>query len=126
MTVASAAAVGCALVAGAWPASAAAPAAAAGTGWHAAIQVPGLSSLPHYGGSVQVSAVSCPSPGNCAVVGSYLDKSNHTQAFVTGESGGRWAIGRVHDHEGSAAYTMRILRQERILRDHGSQLGRSM
>jgi hypothetical protein len=64
--------------------------AAVATGWHAAIQVPGLASLPHFGGSVQVSAVSCSSPGNCAAVGDYQDGAGGQNVFTAEEVHGTW------------------------------------
>jgi Big-like domain-containing protein len=84
------AAMGCgALLVGAGPASAV-PAASASQPWGAAIQVPGLALLPHYGGSVQTRAVSCASPGNCSAVGNYDDTSGDRQAFVASEVHGTW------------------------------------
>jgi hypothetical protein len=59
--------------------------------WGGALEVPGLGTL-NVKGEVDGVVVSCASVGNCAAVGSYADKSNHTQAFVTGEAGGRWAM----------------------------------
>jgi hypothetical protein len=35
-------------------------------------------------------SVSCPSAGNCAAVGAYLDKTGRIQAFVIGQRGGTW------------------------------------
>jgi hypothetical protein len=78
-----------ALLAGAWPASAV-PAAGASQPWGAAIQVPGLALLPHYGGSVQTRAVSCGSPGNCSAIGNYDDGSGGGNVFTAAEVNGKW------------------------------------
>ena len=98
----STAVVGSGLLAGAGPASAvtaagvipaaagATPAAAVTPPWRAAIQVPGLSSLPHYGGSVGVAAVSCPSAGNCVAIGNYQDGTGVANAFTAAEVNGSW------------------------------------
>jgi hypothetical protein len=85
----SAAMACCALLVGVWPASAV-PAASASQPWGAARQVPGLASLPDYGGSVQTRAVSCPSPGNCSAVGNYDDGSGDDHVFTVAEVNGAW------------------------------------
>ncbi len=61
-------------------------------GWHwgKAGNIPGLSAL-NAGGFASVQTVSCVSPGNCVVGGSYLDGSGATQAFVASQTGGHWA-----------------------------------
>lgn len=41
-------------------------------------------------GKGTVTAVSCASPGNCAVVGQYTDASSVTRAFTADERGGVW------------------------------------
>jgi hypothetical protein len=41
-------------------------------------------------GKGTVTAVSCASPGNCAVVGQYTDASNVTRAFTADKRGGVW------------------------------------
>lgn len=43
-------------------------------------------------GQTDATVVSCVSSGACALSGDYMDKAHHTQAFVTGEAGGRWAV----------------------------------
>ncbi len=55
--------------------------------WGRATEVPGLGSL-NKGGFAQVNSVSCPSAGNCAAGGFYLDGSGHRQAFVASERNG--------------------------------------
>ena len=57
--------------------------------WRAAEEVPGTGPL-NAGGIATTSSVSCPSAGNCALDGSYLDNSGHTELFVVSESNGRW------------------------------------
>jgi hypothetical protein len=65
--------------------------AAGGVSWGRVIEVPGLGALnTGKGGSAEVSAVSCASPGNCAAGGYYTDKHGHGQGFVAGERDGRW------------------------------------
>src|SRR3984957_20683479 len=73
---------------------AAVPAARASQPWGAAVQVPGLALLPHYGGSVQPRAVSCPSPGNCSAVGNYDDRSGGGNVFTAAEVNGTWRAAR--------------------------------
>src|SRR5260221_2353438 len=57
--------------------------------WGKAIEVPGLGAL-NKGGNAQVRSVSCPSAGNCAAGGFYLDSSQHGQGFVVSERNGTW------------------------------------
>ena len=57
--------------------------------WGPAIKVPGLAAL-NTGGNAGVSAVSCPSAGNCTAAGDYKDQAGHTQGFVAAERHGRW------------------------------------
>jgi hypothetical protein len=57
--------------------------------WGTAIQIPGTGQL-NAGGSPQVSSVSCPSAGNCAAGGWYLDSSHNRHAFIVSERNGRW------------------------------------
>ena len=57
--------------------------------WGLAIQVPGIPALSKDGGGLG-SAVSCASPGNCAVTGVYLDAHGHQHAFVADEKNGTW------------------------------------
>lgn len=58
--------------------------------WGKAQNIPGLSTL-NLGQDAAALSVSCASPGNCAVGGSYLDGSDQTQAFVATMSSGHWA-----------------------------------
>ncbi len=56
--------------------------------------VPGLRALEH-GGAADVAgswidSVACPSAGNCAVGGAYLDNSGNQYVFVAGERNGVW------------------------------------
>jgi hypothetical protein len=53
--------------------------------WQQAMVIPGLDSS-----SSQALSVSCPSVGNCTVVGWYRDASNARQAFVEDEVNGSW------------------------------------
>src|SRR6266487_4683701 len=57
--------------------------------WRKAIEVPGSGAL-NKGGLALAVSVSCPSAGNCAAVGDYLDGSGHLQAFVVSERDGHW------------------------------------
>jgi hypothetical protein len=70
-------------------ASAAVVASVQGGQWQTAIEIPGTASL-NAGGLPQVAALSCPSAGNCAVGGWYLDSSGNRHAFVADERNGRW------------------------------------
>jgi hypothetical protein len=56
--------------------------------WGSAIEAPGIPFL-NYGGSL-ATAVSCPSDGNCSAGGTYLDASDHLQAFAINETSGSW------------------------------------
>jgi hypothetical protein len=60
----------------------------AGGTWGSAIEAPGIPHL-NFGGSL-TAAVSCPSDGNCSAGGTYLDGSDHLQAFVISETSGSW------------------------------------
>src|SRR5215471_14687547 len=42
------------------------------------------------GGGAQLDSVSCASAGNCSAGGFYMDSSQHSQAFVAGETNGTW------------------------------------
>ena len=57
--------------------------------WSKAIKMPFLGIL-NWGGSAQVSSVSCATAGNCAAAGSYRDRSGHAQAFVVSLTNGVW------------------------------------
>ncbi len=85
-----AAGVATAGVADAWavPATSASAATTAG-GWGKATGVPGLAAL-NKGGNAGVSGVSCPSAGNCAAAGNYLDGHGRGEGFVADERRGQW------------------------------------
>ena len=57
--------------------------------WGTPQPIPGLAAL-DVGHGASVGGLSCASPGNCAVGGSYTDASNRRQAFVATEIGGTW------------------------------------
>jgi len=57
--------------------------------WGSAIEVPGTATL-NSDGYASVLSVSCAKPGNCTAGGSYLDGSDHYQAFVASETNGIW------------------------------------
>ena len=61
----------------------------AGVSWGSAIDVPGTAGL-NAGGAATVNSVSCAGAGNCATGGSYVDGSNHRQAYVAAEHSGAW------------------------------------
>jgi hypothetical protein len=61
--------------------------------WDAAQELPGSAAL-NAGGNLVPNAISCASPGNCAVGGNYTDGSGNIQAWVADEAGGAW-----HDAE---------------------------
>jgi hypothetical protein len=67
--------------------------------WGKAMQLPGSAGLAP-SGSVQVSALSCASAGNCAAGGSYFSDGDQ-QAFVASEKNGTW--GNAIEVPGSAA-----------------------
>ena len=58
--------------------------------WGAGKPVPGLKQL-NDGASALVGAVSCSSPGNCGVGGTYADGDDAPQAFVADEVHGVWS-----------------------------------
>ncbi len=62
--------------------------------WRPYRRIPGLLALEHHGdpeiAGSQIDSVACPSAGNCAVSGSYIDKSGSQHAFVAVEQNGRW------------------------------------
>ena len=64
-------------------------AAALGTSWGKAVQVPGTAVL-NSGSNADVNAVSCVAAGACVAGGFYTDGSGHEQAFVVSEKRGRW------------------------------------
>ena len=55
--------------------------------WQQAMTIPGLDSS-----DSQALSVSCPSVGNCTVVGSYRDANNAKQPFVEDEVNGTWGF----------------------------------
>jgi hypothetical protein len=57
--------------------------------WAAAEPVPGLAGL-NKGGAAEISALSCPSPGNCGAGGYYQTSVNFSAAFVVDEKHGTW------------------------------------
>ena len=61
----------------------------AGYKWQAATNLPGLPTR-NKGAYALVSAVSCPSPGNCGAGGIYTDGGFNNTAFVVSRSHGSW------------------------------------
>jgi len=57
--------------------------------WGKAKQVPGITKL-DAGGFAEVNSVSCAAAGTCSAGGTYVDSSNHEQAFVVNEVNGTW------------------------------------
>jgi hypothetical protein len=57
--------------------------------WKNAQPVPGAAAR-NAGGNAGVDLISCPAPGDCAAVGSYLDGTEHTVWFAADERGGSW------------------------------------
>lgn len=57
--------------------------------WNKAAQARGTGAL-NVGGSAQVTAMSCPSAGNCAAGGVYAGTSDHLELFVISERNGSW------------------------------------
>jgi len=85
----------------------AAAALAGAISWGSAIEVPGTAGL-NGGGAATVNSVSCPSAGNCAAGGSYVDGSGHRQAYVSAEHAGVWGTaievpGTAHRNAGGFA-----------------------
>ena len=68
--------------------------------WRRAQEVPGTAAL-NIGGSAQVWSLSCPAAGDCSAGGTYIDASNHSQAFVVAEVNGSWR--RAQEVPGTAA-----------------------
>jgi hypothetical protein len=64
-------------------------AAEAGGVWGTAVPVPGLSDLNAFG-DIAVTALSCASPGDCAVGGQYQDENGVSQPFVADSLRGTW------------------------------------
>ena len=67
--------------------------------WGAARQVPGTAAL-NAGGYAQATSVSCASPGNCAVGGTYAGTSHVGRAFIVNEKNGTW--GKAEEVPGTA------------------------
>jgi hypothetical protein len=70
--------------------------------WRNAFEVPGTAGL-NKGHDAQVTAVSCPSAGNCAVGGYYTNSSSHGELFLINQSKGSW--GKAKEIPGLAALT---------------------
>jgi hypothetical protein len=56
-----------------------------GSGWSAAIEVPGIAAL-NQGGQAKIISASCVSAGHCSAGGTYTDSSNVIQAFVVSQT----------------------------------------
>ena len=70
--------------------------------WGKLRQVPGLAALPGATpGGASISALSCPSPGNCTIGGVYHRKPDGYQVFTAGQKHGTW--GRARALAGPAA-----------------------
>ena len=67
--------------------------------WGAAREVPGTAAL-NAGGYAQATTVSCASPGNCAVGGTYAGISHVGRAFIVNETNGTW--GKAKEVPGTA------------------------
>ena len=57
--------------------------------WGTAKEVPGVAAL-NQGGQATSGPVSCISPGNCTVAGSYTNNSGYKQPFIIRQTGGSW------------------------------------
>jgi len=68
--------------------------------WGTANKIPGSAAL-NVGGNLVPNAMSCASPGNCAVSGNYTDGSGNIQAWVADEVSGVW--GDAQELPGTAA-----------------------
>jgi hypothetical protein len=62
--------------------------------WGTAVEVPGFRTLNQGSGQAGIYSVSCTSAGNCSAGGGYSDSSNHQQAFVVSQVGGKWGQAR--------------------------------
>src|ERR1700733_919532 len=56
--------------------------------WGSAQELPGIAALNH--SLADVAGLSCSSPGNCALGGSYYDRALNIQAFVDSQRNGTW------------------------------------
>ena len=70
--------------------------------WRTAFEVPGTAGL-NKGSNAQVTAISCPSAGSCAVGGYYTNSSAHGELFLISQSKGGW--GKAKEIPGLAALT---------------------
>jgi hypothetical protein len=70
--------------------------------WRNAFEVPGTAGL-NKGPFAQVTAISCPSAGNCAVGGYYTNSSGHGELFLISQNEGRW--GKAKEIPGLAGLT---------------------
>jgi hypothetical protein len=57
--------------------------------WGPAVTLPGTAAL-NADNDARAFSISCPSAGNCAAGGYYVDKAGRWQAFVASERGGAW------------------------------------
>ena len=57
--------------------------------WNAAVAAPGLLAL-NVGNNASVGGLSCPSAGNCVVIGDYTDGAGFFQPFTLAETAGVW------------------------------------
>ena len=67
--------------------------------WGAAREVPGTAAL-NVGGDARAASVSCASPGNCAVGGTYAGTSHVGRAFIVNQRNGTW--GKAEEVPGTA------------------------
>ncbi|HEY1914633.1 MAG TPA: hypothetical protein VGH27_03565 [Streptosporangiaceae bacterium] len=74
--------------------------------WGTAQEVPGLAGL-NQGGDAYLSAVSCPSAGNCSAGGGYTDAADYGQAFVVSEHAGTWQDAQQVPGTTAAAFSTR-------------------
>lgn len=65
---------------------------ATGGVWSAAEALPGFAALDAVSGNRVDDYLSCPSTGNCAAVGTYVNASDHYEAFVASERNGTWSL----------------------------------
>lgn len=70
--------------------------------WSNAREVPGTAGL-NRGHNAQVTAIACPSAGNCAVGGYYTNSSGHGELFLISERNGSW--GKAREIPGLAVLT---------------------
>ena len=61
--------------------------------WGAATKVPGLTTLDK-GGLAEADLVSCTSPGNCGLIGTYLDAAHNEEWFAVSQRSGSWGVAR--------------------------------